>query len=142
MDKIQLIEYAVFFLLLILPIALAIRFFSNYDPIKEEGARCESYIEKRLYNGLVKCGMIPRAQFEAGRNYRIDLSFPESKIAIECDGKAFHSSPAQKAHDRKKDRYLRSQGWTVLRFSGSMINRELSRVIGEITQELNGRESK
>ncbi|MBO8155871.1 MAG: DUF559 domain-containing protein [Bacillaceae bacterium] len=50
----------------------------------------------------------------------------------ECDGKAYHSSPEQKTHDRKKDRYLSRRGWTVLRFSGSEIHRNVRKVVDAI----------
>jgi very-short-patch-repair endonuclease len=59
------------------------------------------------------------------------------EIAIECDGKAYHSTPAQKARDRQKDAYLRSKGWKVLRFSGSMINGSLVDAIKRIEEEIN-----
>lgn len=44
------------------------------------------------------------------------------------DGKAYHSS----AHDRRKNAYLRRNGWRVLRFSGRQINGELSKVLALI----------
>ncbi|WP_308284863.1 endonuclease domain-containing protein [Priestia megaterium] len=45
--------------------------------------------------------------------YRIALII--ARFAIECDGKAYHSSPKQKAYDRRKDAYLREQGYKVMR---------------------------
>ncbi|WP_257146632.1 hypothetical protein [Priestia megaterium] len=51
--------------------------------------------------------------------YRIDLVI--GKLAIECDGKAYHSSPAQKIHNRKKSAYLRIQGYKIMWISGSSI---------------------
>jgi hypothetical protein len=41
------------------------------------------------------------------RNNRIDLA--RYGLEIECDGKAYYSTPEQKRHDRKKDNYLRKQ---------------------------------
>jgi very-short-patch-repair endonuclease len=46
-------------------------------------------------------------------------------VAIECDGAAYHSSAAQKARDRRRQNELESLGWTVLRFSGSVINSDI-----------------
>ena len=74
-------------------------------------------------------------QYKVGK-YRIDLAFPHQMIAIECDGKAYHSTPKQKAHDRKKDKFLKEHGWIVLRFSGSRIYRDLNGVINKIKDEL------
>ncbi|MFC7063973.1 endonuclease domain-containing protein [Halobacillus seohaensis] len=136
----EYIEYGVFFGLLAFTGVCVLR----YKPAEEEVQsvelieynKCESPIERRLYNGLVSYGLQPRTQWPAGRRYRIDLAFPGRMIAIEADGKAYHSTPAQKAHDRKKDRYLRSKGWTVLRFSGSRIHRNLPSVVRRISDEL------
>lgn len=126
----------VLFLLMVFTIFCFNRFQYDPEPVEaSEFAKCESPIERRLYNGLTSAGLYPRAQWPEGR-YRIDIAFPGKKIAIEADGKAFHSTPEQKAHDRKKDRYLRSKGWTVLRFTGSRIHRNLPAVVERIDREL------
>lgn len=139
----EFIEYGVFFGLLLITGIFALRYKPSGADIEshevDEYTNCESPIERRLYNGLVSYGLHPRTQYPAGRKYRIDIAFPGPKLAIECDGKAFHSSPKQKAHDRKKDRYLKSQGWTVLRFSGSRIHRDLPSVVKRISEELTKR---
>ncbi|MBM4763230.1 DUF559 domain-containing protein [Bacillus sp. B15-48] len=54
---------------------------------------------------------------------------------MKCDGKENHSTPAQKAHDRRKDAYLHKNGWKVLRFSGRQINYELNNVVKHINKE-------
>ncbi len=107
---------------------------NNNDHIPDIN-KCESPIERRVYNGLVQHGLYPNPQFKVGR-YRIDLAFPYQKIAIECDGKAFHSSPGEKRHDKKRDEYLRSEGWIVLRFSGRKINRDLPGVVNKIKENI------
>lgn len=95
---------------------------------------CESYIERRLYNALVYNGYTVHTQVPCG-SYRIDLALPAYRVAIECDGKAYHSTPQQKAHDRRKNAYLRRHGWKVLRFSGSAINGNLGRVLKRINEK-------
>ena len=97
--------------------------------------RCESPIERHLYNVLASRGYKVKAQVPCGR-YRIDLALPRYRIAIECDGKAYHSSRSQKAHDRKKDQFLRDHGWTVLRFTGSQINGKMAYVIRKIEESV------
>lgn len=57
-----------------------------------------------------------------------------ARIAIEADGKTYHSSPTQKARDQRKNDYLKKNVWTVLRFSGRQINRELPKVLGKIEE--------
>ena len=64
--------------------------------------------------------------------YRIDIALSSHKIALECDGKNFHTSPIDKARDRRKDAYLHSNGWVVIRFTGSRINKDLNGILNHI----------
>ncbi|AND39586.1 endonuclease domain-containing protein [Cytobacillus oceanisediminis] len=134
-----MVEYIVFIGILIAGF-LAYLFHKPSDPILSpvaaERIRCQSPIERILYDALVSQGYVVRTQVPCGR-YSIDLAIPTLKLAIECDGKAFHSSPAQKAHDRRKNAFLRKNGWHVLRFSGRQINQELSKVLYRINKEAN-----
>lgn len=70
------------------------------DVRPNEYRKLESPIERCLYNALVINGYSVRTQVKCGP-YRIDLVI--GRLAIECEGKAYHSSPAQKAHGRKKE---------------------------------------
>lgn len=92
---------------------------------------CESYIEERLYNALKKDGFNPIPQVNCGP-YRIDLALYEYRLAIECDGKEWHSTPEQKRHDARKNNYLKRHGWKVCRLSGKTINYNLGYAINHI----------
>jgi very-short-patch-repair endonuclease len=74
-------------------------------------------------------GLKYRAQYRVtrhnGRSYYLDFALPESDIAIECDGAAYHSSPAQKRRDLKRQREIENLGWQVVRFTGSQIVTDL-----------------
>lgn len=54
--------------------------------IDNERNKCESYIERRLYDAMLFNGYDMKTQIPCGR-YRIDLTIPENRLAIECDGK-------------------------------------------------------
>lgn len=133
----ELVEYIVFFGLLVFTFTLFIRYLPAIrkeqaeDPQTINLLKCESPIEERLYKGLLQHGLFATPQYKVPP-YRLDFAFPEHMLVIECDGKAYHSTPRQKAHDRKRDKYLRSKGWTVLRFSGRKIHRELPEVVDKI----------
>jgi very-short-patch-repair endonuclease len=104
-------------------------------PILEpERNKCESPIERFLYDALNARGEVVRTQVLCGK-YRIDLALTAYKIAIECDGKDYHSSAKQKAHDKKKDEFLKANGWKVLRFSGKRIYKNTKGVIKRIEDE-------
>lgn len=45
------------------------------------------------------------------------------KIAVECDGKDFHTLPDQKEYDRIRDEYFLSEGIKTIRFTGGEIVR-------------------
>ena len=49
-------------------------------------------------------------------HYKIDIANKGAMAAIEVDGKS-HCLLARKQMDRKKEKFLASRGWTVLRFS-------------------------
>jgi very-short-patch-repair endonuclease len=97
--------------------------------------KCESYIERKLYNRLWVEGYKMRTQEPCGR-YKIDIVIPKYKIAIECDGEEWHSSPKQKEHDRRKDRFLRKNGWTVIRFTGKRIVNRLESCVERVNNEI------
>jgi len=99
----------------------------------------ESPIEQMVYDYLLGIGCRPGArwpgpyaylfpQYPVG-HYRADFAIKvmnaDKFIAIECDGKAFHSSDAQKAYDAKRDEVFRSLGFEVHRLSGSQIYRNV-----------------
>lgn len=61
--------------------------------------------------------------------YRLDFAVTDAhfkwKIAVECDGHEFHERTKDQAQrDKSRDRYLAADGWSVLRFTGSEINRD------------------
>lgn len=107
--------------------------FADVSYVDNQRLKCESPIEVRLYGALTTRGYYVTTQVPCGK-YRIDIALPQYKLAIECDGKAYHSSPAQKAHDSRKNAYLRKNGWKVLRFSGRRINRNMPKVIRDIEE--------
>jgi very-short-patch-repair endonuclease len=51
-----------------------------------------------------------------GERFRIDIAFPELKVAIEIDGWAFHRSRERRDRDNRKRNLLVKAGWVVLSF--------------------------
>lgn len=83
---------------------------------------CKTVDKNNIRDGLV---LVP--QF-AWSYYRSDWAIynPASRLAflIECDGKDFHSSDKQRAHDAKKDAAALERGYLTMRFTGSQIHRD------------------
>ena len=103
---------------------------------------CESPIEALLLCQLINSAMMLKLdvhfrgdrlnigqadivpQFDVGR-FRLDFAVMTElgeKFAIECDGHEFHErTKEQAAKDRSRERELVSEGWKVLRFTGSEV---------------------
>ncbi len=43
--------------------------------------------------------------------YRLDLAYPFARVAVEYDGKEFHSSPEDRKADEERREFLRRRGW-------------------------------
>jgi len=60
----------------------------------------------------------PEPQFwviHRGRKlFRLDLAYPKSKVCVEYDGEEFHGDDKAREHDRKRRKWLRDHGWTVI----------------------------
>ena len=68
----------------------------------------------------------------AGRHVRIDVAYPDRRVAIEGDGFEFHSDRDVFESDRTRQNALVLDGWRVLRFTWRQICCEPERVALEI----------
>jgi len=87
---------------------------NGYDP-------GDSDLETRVLRWIVTAGLMPpRQQLRvrvAGRTCKIDLAYPELKIAIELDGWDVHRTRSAFDDDRARANALVLAGWIVLRFT-------------------------
>jgi very-short-patch-repair endonuclease len=93
----------------------------------------------------------PQQVIKVGVNtYRVDFlldvfySGKAFKFIIECDGHEFHQKTKEQVHkDKKRDRDLTSEGYVVIRFTGSEIVQSpllcARETIQIITNKLNGK---
>lgn len=68
--------------------------------------------------------------------YYVDVAFPKAKLAIEIDGREFHTSPAAFEADRSRQNDLILAGWRVLRFTYAMVTEHPLLVITSIRRAL------
>lgn len=66
----------------------------------------------------------------------IDFADPERKIAIEVDGRAFHSDRHSFERDRERQNMLVVRGWIVLRFTWERLVNDPEGVIAEVASVL------
>lgn len=64
-----------------------------------------------------------------GRTYYLDMAFPGLRLAIEIDGREWHSSAAAFENDRSRHNELTAAGWIVLHLTWDMLDRHPEEVI-------------
>lgn len=100
--------------------------------------RAESPPESRVRLALVLAGLAPEPQYEVrlgGRFVaRVDLAWPEAKLALEYDG-AYHFEDGQIVRDDARLEALRAAGWTVIRISATDL-RNLDAVVDRVRRAL------
>lgn len=93
----------------------------------------DSLLEQKVFREIKSHGYHVVPQYEVG-HYTLDLVVVDdgARIAVECDGHRFHTSPGQVASDARRDHQLARMGWEVIRVRESEFefdrNRELKRV--------------
>ena len=102
------------------------------DPYQWEfEARIElSPIERLFWFDIRAQGVVLYPQYPLGP-YFLDFANPAARLAIECDGAAYHTDPQ---HDAERQRAIEAIGWAVYRISGSDCYRD-----DELTVDLEGR---
>jgi very-short-patch-repair endonuclease len=109
----------------------ALRVFRGAEP------RSESPMETRLRLVIVAGGLPrPVAQYDvrdpAGRFVaRVDLAYPQWRIAIEYDGD-YHRDRQTYRDDQRRANALRVAGWTILRFTAADVWRRPEQIVADI----------
>lgn len=100
---------------------------------------CESGFESEVFSKLVERGYRVMPQVRSGA-YRIDMVVEganDERLAIECDGDAFHG-PDRWQHDMQRQRILERAGWTFWRCFASTWCLRKDEVLEELIARLNG----
>ena len=98
--------------------------------------------EDALLGSLVSLGFAWNMPIHGGgyRNYRLDFAHRDMKICIEIDGNS-HRGQVKRIRDRRKDDFLRSQGWQVVRFTNEQVLSNRAMVINAICDFIKGGDS-
>jgi len=93
----------------------------------------DSELERTVLQAILDAGLpepISQHPVKLGRNtYRLDLAYPDHKIAIEVDGFAFHHDRGTFDRDRQRQNDLVTAGWTVLRFTARSTPEEIAATV-------------
>lgn len=72
-----------------------------------------------------------------GRKFRIDIAFPDERVAIEVDGFAFHGRHLGVFNtDRERGNLLTQHGWLILHYTIRRIRNDMFSVLAEIHETL------
>ncbi|WP_416969871.1 AAA domain-containing protein [Streptomyces sp. 4F14] len=98
----------------------------------------ESLFEQHVYLRLKARGYHVIPQYPAGSK-RIDLVVvgARGRLAVECDGERYHSTPEQVRHDQQRDRELQRVGWTFWRIPESEFRFDPDDALTGLWEELN-----
>ena len=94
-------------------------------------------IEMAMKEALDKKSIKYVQQHNVDNKFLIDFALLKDKIAIECDGEYWHRLPRNRHIDFLKERYLRSKGWRVVRFTDKLINGNIDYCVNVISMMLN-----
>ena len=88
--------------------------------------------EQRLWYFIRKkqIDFVFRRQFQIER-YIVDFYCNELKLIIEVDG-SIHQLPATKEHDVRRQKFLESLGYTVVRYTNAQVLHEIDAVLYHI----------
>lgn len=100
-------------------------------------ARSDSEFEKEVAQALHAAGYSFQQQYPVGA-YRIDIVVQGDKkrIALECDGEKWHSTPQQITNDMQRQTILERLGWQFIRLRGGQYYRDKEKAIQWLKDEL------
>lgn len=99
----------------------------------------DSVFELRMDRVLEKSGLPPHeTQINVGK-FRLDLGWPEWKVAGELDGWGKYEKLTQFRKQARRDAFLQINGWIVFHFTWQEVVRGERKVIRELDQALRSR---
>lgn len=69
------------------------------------------------------------------KRFHVDFLIDKLRLVIECDGEHWHMSPKIRDRDRRKELYLQSLGYRVLRFSGRQITNSPEVLLAKVVRK-------
>jgi len=94
-----------------------------------------SPLEEKFFKACEKAGIALIPQFPV-ESFRLDflLDIKPVRIAIEIDGSRYHKTKKQVTADYKRQRYLRFNGFEMIRFTGQEIYYEVDYCVQELVK--------
>jgi very-short-patch-repair endonuclease len=88
---------------------------------------------QRRFLALVRGAGLPEPQREAQIGpYHVDFLWPQARLAVETDGRAWHDTRAAFERDRRRDLDLAARGIQTLRVTWRMVTRQGSALVATL----------
>lgn len=100
----------------------------------------ESLLEQRVFRAIRERGYYVVPQYKVGsRSLDLVVVGEGGRLAVECDGHYWHSSPDQVMADARRDRELRRMRWEVIRIRESEFEFDQERELNKVWEALTRR---
>lgn len=97
----------------------------------------DSLFEQRVFNDIVARGYHVNPQIEVnGRRLDLVITGGASRLAVECDGDAWHSTPEQVRADLEREQEIKRVGWTFWRIRESEYYLDQTAALGSLWDTL------
>ena len=95
-----------------------------------------SELERRFLT-FVDEARLPRPQTNVwldvgGERLEVDCAWPEQRVIVELDSRAYHQTTAAFERDRKRDRKVQAAGWRPIRVTDRALREEVEVLRGEL----------
>lgn len=99
--------------------------------------RDQSFIEKQFSDALDDLAKAIEAEHwfgdsEKHSRFRVDFLLKDARLVVELDGHGSHSTKEQLEKDAIRQRYLSRAGYTVVRFTGREVHRDVGQCVSEL----------
>ena len=102
----------------------------------------ETNIERLFREALeargLRKGIDFATQYPLRHSFILDFAFPAKKVAVEVDGRAWHSGPKARKRDGFKNHILKCLGWTVFRFGEEQVLAAADACVARVLEAVQG----
>ncbi len=109
------------------------------------GSNARSEAERRLHRLLRReriagwtANLAVRSR--SGKRAELDVAWPDERVCIEVDGRAFHTDAVAFERDRSRRNWISLEGWLMLQFTWTQITTEPEEAVRVIRRALKSRE--
>lgn len=111
--------------------------------LRDSHRHASSPLERAVAEAL-RCPELPPFRREhpvyaGGRVFYLDFAWPHFGVAVEADGRRWHSDPRSFEHDRERQNRLAAAGWAILRVTQQQVRTNPEVVRGQVLALLRAR---